>query len=298
VDYRIIMLTDHGAGFLEICVAPPLSSTSDCTGPPGEVANQFYHYDVDVQSWNSVCVFFASLAGGTPDEWSMHPSGSLPLLRPDALKVFIEATDDQMGCTWNSNSMVDGGTIAGGQTAALEFDQTLLAQSPTHFGTVVNRRYVLYNLLGVAPKNPSDYTVPYEPSNAVVSLTCPTGVSAGTGYQWLAKGTGGLSFSGCDTAAYGGIFDAIAQDVIAKTNGCTLSIPPPPMNQSVDQGTLLVEYFPTNGPPQMFTQVSSLPSCVGDQFYVEGGLIKLCPAACSSVAQDPDASIVVHYSCM
>src|SRR4030095_14330224 len=45
VDYQVIMVTDHGSGSLEVCVGPPLSGTTNCSGPPVFVPGQFYHYD-------------------------------------------------------------------------------------------------------------------------------------------------------------------------------------------------------------------------------------------------------------
>ena len=61
VDYRVIMLTAHGAHGNDVCIEAPLSTIAqgDClkTNPaaPGINPGKFYHYDLYVGSHDSLC---------------------------------------------------------------------------------------------------------------------------------------------------------------------------------------------------------------------------------------------------
>ena len=78
-----------------MCVGPPLSNTTDCDAPPGEVPGQFHHYDIDVQSHDSLCILldtlYGSSTGGEPDEWGLHPEGWVKWLRQDASDEALRA---------------------------------------------------------------------------------------------------------------------------------------------------------------------------------------------------------------
>src|SRR5690606_20188624 len=131
----------------------PLSGSTSCTAPPVEVPNQYYQYDVNVQSSDSVCLLLETMYGSTvePDENGNHPNGWAPYLRPNAKKFIIEVTDDRMSCSWNGTTMYDSQTSAQypqpGQQAAVDFDKLLLQVAPAQFGTTANRNYIFYSII-------------------------------------------------------------------------------------------------------------------------------------------------------
>jgi hypothetical protein len=307
VDYQVIMVTDHGTGTYDVCVGPPLSNTTDCAGPPQNVMGQFYHYSVNVQSWDSVCKMFNTMfgpqGGGEADAYGLAPGGWITWLRPEAVKVFVEITDDRMQCTWQTHVMNDQNTVVDGQTAALEFDQTLLGLAPGQFGTVAARNYIFYSLVGMPPKTvPTDPYTEFEP---VTLGTCTGGVSAGTGYQWLSKGTGALRFPMCQDQAqtYDVVFQDIAAGVIDVTSvPCEFDVPEAPPGQMLDLNTVDVLYTPGgNGQVQTWTKVDSPSLCGPNKFYIDESLdpdrIILCPQACSVVEADEAAKIEVKIEC-
>jgi hypothetical protein len=307
VDYQVIMLTNHGVGSTGIsylvCIDPPLSGTTNCSGAPVNVPGQFYHYSVDIQSWDSVCKIFNTLygpnSGGEADAYNFAPGGWATWLRPEAVKVFVEITDDQMNCTWGTHTL-NGSTAANGQTAALEFDSTLLGLAPAQFGTTADRRYIFYSIVGIGAKpmpNELDGYTEFEP---IVTTTCPTAYNAAYGYQWLSKGTGGLRFPVC-SPSYDAVFQDIAAGVIdAVQVPCEFDIPDPPKGEMLDLDTIDVLYTPGgNGTTQTWTKVDSASLCGPSKFYIDeaAGKIILCPQACAVVEADIEAKLEVKIEC-
>ena len=111
-DVRIIVVGDHGGGSFELCIAPPLSGTSNCSGQPVDVPGQFYHYDISVQSVDGACLLldtlYGSNAGGEADQWGAYPNGWIDALRPDAVKAILYVGDDRMACRWSSPGVTEG----------------------------------------------------------------------------------------------------------------------------------------------------------------------------------------------
>jgi hypothetical protein len=292
VDYRLIMVTDHGPGSLwdkELCIAPPLSGTLDCAGPPISVPGRFYHYDIHVESLDATCRLFDSLFGSVPDEWAQASSGWHDWLRPEALKVIIAITDDEMGC------------FSDDEAGALAFDHQLLQASPAQFGYFGSRNYVFYSLVGVAPK--ADPLEPYGPLDDLVTTSCWTAVGPGLGYQWLSKLTGGLRFPVCNHESYDAVFQDIAAGVTDITAiPCELAVPEAPPGELLDLGTLELLYSPGDGSAtQLWTQVPSAAECGPASFYLDTAVtpprIHLCPEACSLAAADPGAAIEIRVDC-
>jgi hypothetical protein len=300
VDYRIIMVTNHGTGSYDVCIGPPLSGTTNCSGPPVNIPNQFYHYSVDVQSHDSFCKVLNTFYGNEVDEYNMAPNGWSTWARPEALKVFVEMSDDGASCTWNGTNYNDGNNIATGQQAAIDWDKDLLALSPLHFGTQASRNYQFYSIVALAPKNP---TMPLEPWNEFDPVTTnectPGAVDPGTAYQWLSKGTGALRFPLCDPSGYNVVFQDIAAGVEEGTQvSCELGIPQPEPGQTLDLNTLTVVYTPMgNGTPQDLTQVMSLSQCGPNNFYIENDLIHICPQSCSAIEADNNALLEIRIEC-
>jgi hypothetical protein len=182
------------------------------------------------------------------------------------------------------------------------FDNLLLGISPAQFGTVAQRNYLFYSLIGVVA-NPLNPTQPYDAAHPYVTQTCAGAVNVGPGYQWLSKGTGGQRFPVCEGAGFPAAFQKIADDVIVTTSvPCEINLPTPPQGQTLDPTKVEVLYTPdTMNPTEVFTQVSSLAACNvdDDKFYIENDIIKLCPAACAKVSgnNSPDAEVKVNVQC-
>jgi hypothetical protein len=305
LDYRIIMLTDHGdiyaGGSYPVCIGPPLG-TGNCSGAPAEVTNSFYHYSYFVQSHDSLCIIPNSLygpnGGGLADEFAMYPDGWNAALRTEAIKVIVEITDDGISCTWNGTNFNDADQIPQGQQVAVDWDQAILGHGPAQFGTQANRNYMFYSIVGLPPKsNPLEPYTEFEPA---VTGTCQGAVAPGTGYQWLSKGTHGLRFPVCSYQSYDSVFQDIAAGVIVGTQvPCEIEIPEPPPGKEYNLDMVSLLWTPGGGSTEEFTQVPSLAACGtdDDKFYIEDNLIKLCPAACDRIEADMDGTLQVKIPC-
>ncbi len=309
IDYQVIMVTNHGASSTQVCIGPPLSNSANCNGQPGDIAGQFHHYDVDVQSFDSLCIALDTLYGtnngGEADEHALHPEGWNKWLRQQAIKVFVEITDDDISCTWNGTNLNDNGQPQSptGQAAmaAINFDSLLLQQAPAQFGTTAARNYQFYSIVGIQEKaNPLDPYQPGEPvQGATISDDCSTASGPGWGYQWLSKGTNGLRFPVCQFTSYDAVFQAIAAGVVSGASvPCEFDISG--NTEPVDPNSLAVEYTPGGmGPMETFAQVMGAAACgVNDQaFYLDGDLVRLCPSTCDKVTADQGANLNVIAQC-
>lgn len=300
-DYRFVMVTDHGSGSTEVCVPPPLSGTNDCT-QPAVSGSRFFHYDVNVQTHDSLCVILDAFDGTAADESDTYTNGYGPLLRSEASKAFIELTDDGVNCTSSATggTFDDGNTVTAGQTAAEDFDPYLLGLSPTHFGSVTDRNYRFYGLIGV-PEKGGDPTAPYVASDPVTTSTCPDGVDPGTGYQWLSKGTGALWFSQCATTSYDSVLDQIAVDANdfgGATETCTVAVETPQEGRTLDLASTSLVFTPSSGETRALSDVADAGACSGgDEYYFEtNGDITLCPGICTTV-QDDQGLLELNIDC-
>jgi hypothetical protein len=324
VDYQVIMVTNHGTGSYDVCIGPPLSGTTNCSGPPIEIPGQFYHYDVDIQSWDAPCslldTLYGSAAGGRPAQAASNPNGLYnngynAFLRTEAVKIFLAITDDRVNCTCpgtycpspalsgttlNDNNDTSGSSTGQAANMAVTFDQKLLGLAPAQFGSVAERNYIFHSIIGVDKKaNPSDPYQAFEPFQATKCVT--DAVNVGPGYQWLSKGTGGLRFPICQYASFDAVFQEIAAGVVeGAAVPCEFVIPDPGNGQTLDLATLRVEYTPGGtGTPQLFDPVASSAACgLNDAaFYIEDDVIHLCPEACKKVTADQNAGVKVIAQC-
>lgn len=303
LDYRVIMLTRHGSasGSQSVCVEAPLSgiAAGGCSPPPPQPVDnppRFFHYSVEIGSRNSWCKILSTF--NTPDEFNHAPNGWQAWLRPDSFKTFVEITDDGMGCSYNGKSYQDGNSVAGGTTAASQFDADLLALSPANFGDATQRNYTFYSIVAMGYNTPA--TKPYEPTDPVLTTKCPTAANAGTGHQALSVLTGALRFPICDTTSYDAVFQAIADGVIKGAKvACDFPVPEPPPGKTIDLDTVIVAYTPSGtGTQTTFKQVADASACAPGSFYIEGGTtIRLCPDACTLVQTDDMAKIDVLFGC-
>jgi len=305
IDYRVIMVTEHGPlGPELVCIEAPLSGIPQggCANPPAKPVNNppiFFHYDHStISSHNALCKLLDRY--DKPDDHNEAPTGYRMWLRPEALKAFLVVTDDGVSCSYDGKTYGDGNSVNGGINAASTWDQALLALDPAQFGTEMKRNYVFYSLVALQNKDSNNPAVPWLPSDPVTTAECPTAADPGTGYQALSNLTGGLKFPLCEPMFYSTMFNEIAKGVIegAKLN-CEFAIPEAPPNLEIDLSTVSVEFTPSMGMVQKFEQVQAEKDCAPGKFWIDeqAQLIKLCPDTCKIVEADDKAKIQVLFGC-
>jgi hypothetical protein len=223
---------------------------------------------------------FGAPAAANPS-YSLAPNGWKEWLRQDAVKIFVEVTDDQSAIT------------------AASFDSQLLALPGGHFGTAQKRNYIFHSIIGMPSKaDPTQAYEPTEPKNTGTNAAskCSTAVNNGPQYQDLSILTGGLRFPVCNIANYDAVFKKIAEGVVEGSKvECDFPIPDP---EIIDPATVKIEYTPSNGGPvQTYFQVPDLASCAPEKFYISNNVVHMCPATCSVVQQDNQAKVNVLYGC-
>lgn len=283
LDYRVILISNHGSATADqsICIAAPLSSSASCSPPPATPGNsaRFYQYSQEIGSTNSLALILSTYAKA--DTLGLAPSGWQAWLRPNAVKTFIEITDDNQGTAYNANS----------------FDSALLALSPTQFGTAAKRNYTFHSIVGVLENSPA--TKAYASTDPLVTTKCTSAVNTGAVYQNLSILTGGLRFPVCQTASYDAVFKTVAQGVVTgSTLSCDFAVPPPPQGKTFILTTAQLEYTPgSGGAPQYFKQVADQSQCAADSFYISSGRVYLCPSTCTAVQADTAAKIELLLDC-
>jgi hypothetical protein len=312
VDYRVIMLSRHGAHtepvnpndpLQRICVKAPLSATT-CDPIPAAPAEttKFVHHNIVVNSQDAWCKILDTFNG--PDETGAHPQGWSAFLRPLAFKVFAVITDDRMLATCGNGTSYNDkfDDVQSGTNEANKFDSQLRSLSSLHFGTLAKRNYIWHSIIGLSPFNPSNLALPHSPSEPVVTTCCggecgTAAVAPGTGYQALSKLTGGLRYPTCNPD-YTAIFQAMAQGVVDQAVvACDYEMPANPAGGTIDPATAIVRY--TSGTTVTdFKQVANAAECAPGKFYIEGTRIKLCSDACLTVQGDPNAQIKVLFGCL
>lgn len=271
LDYRIILVSAHGNvnPGEAICIAAPLSGTNCAPVPPAPVNGpRFFHYDAEVSSVNSL-----ELLLKTYDQQDKHhfaPHGWSEWLRPGAKKVFVEITDDDS------------------HMPAATFDQQLRGLSTVHFGTAADRNYTWHSIIGLANNAPA--TNPWLPAAPIQQAVCGAHTeNAGTQYQILSRMTGGLRFPICQTGSFDVVFKKIADHVVQQMPlACSIQIP-----GGADGGTVNLSYRPNGtGAPVPLARVPNAGACgPAGGYYVEGNVVHLCPATCTSVQADFGAAI-------
>ena len=307
VDYRVIMVTEHGPLSPEsVCIEAPLSGIPQggCNSPPGAPVNNspiFFHYDFhQVSSHDALCKLLDRYA--VPDDHNFAPMGYQQWLRPEAFKAFLMVTDDGVSCTSSTGkgNFNDGDNASAGATVATNWDIALTTMDPVQFGTPDKRNYIVYSLVALVEKDANNKALPWLPTDPITTQECPTAADPGTGYQGLSNLTSGLKFPLCSPSFYDTMFNEIAKGVIegAKLN-CEFEIPEPPDNLEIDLESVIVEFTPSNGPPVQFEQVASENECADGKFYIDeqANLIKLCPETCKQVEGDDQGKIQVLFGC-
>ncbi len=211
VDVRVIVVAKHGNIATEsVCFESPLSSvpSGGCATPPVQpgITDLFKHYSIEVGSLDAWCLLISTYDGTTPDDFGLAPTGWSSWLREGAFKIFLVVSDDGVMC----GSFDDDNSVAGGSAAAVAIDSDLLALSSPHFGTSLNRNYVVHSLVGItANAIPDD---PWLPTSPVTTSQCPGAISPGTGHQGMSVLTDGLRFPACSTNDFDSFMDAVSED--------------------------------------------------------------------------------------
>jgi hypothetical protein len=348
IDYRVIMLSDFGhynpsaAGGVthSVCINGDLNPAQTCPDSVGDavygqapqVSGRFFHYDPDgpahnketsVSSVNSLCDVLGWF--GKPDGFDpkLAPEGWGKWLRKDAVKVFVEITDDRADCSVDLNA--DGSPdfvvnnvretmvadpMAANDAAAAQatmFDSALRMLSTEQFGADDAKNYVFHSIVSM-PFKAGTPAAPYESSEPVVGDDCASGENPGRTYEALSRLTGGLRFPVCAADPTGGgsldgfkaIFQRIATGVVEGSKvACDFPMPQPPAGKTLDLDTVEVVYSPPSGDPISFRKVTAAESC-GTQtgsFYFESDSIQLCPDTCGYVQADDQAKVDVRFGC-
>jgi hypothetical protein len=286
LDYRVIMLSKHGTATADesICVKAPLSGTT-CSPVPAAPVNtaNFFHYSTEIGSLDSFAKILNTYNVADPN--GKAPGGWSDWLRVDAIKVFLEISDDDSNMTYSA------------------FETALFAKTPKMFGDATNRNYIWHTIAGFAERPSPFQTQPWLPTDLPLQSTeCNNGTGSegfATDYQQLSVNTGGLRFPICQYANFSAVFQEIAKGVVKGAQvACEFLVPTVPAPQTVNLATVLLDYTPSaGGPPQTFGQVANAAACAPSSFYIEAGKIVLCPDTCTAVKGDVMAKVKVFFDC-
>lgn len=257
LDYQVIMVAAKGTGTFQVCVAPPLGGFN-CG------ANQPLYRPINqtVGSTNSLSLLLSTYDNANLAlNWRQY-------LRFDAVKVFVEVTDD--------NSSLAG----------TSFDTQLLAKTPLGmFGDATNRNYIFHSIIGVTAGNPA--------------VKCPSAVNIGSQYQVLSNLTNGGMYPVCD-ADYSPIFNAIATGIAAGL-ACEFTMPTSSQG-TVDPNNVSMTFTPSNGMGVTLPRVNDASQCAGNEWYYDNNMnptkLILCPNACTTAKADPAGKINILLGCV
>lgn len=296
VDYQVILISRHREeprgeseeASTSVCVSQPLSALESCedAGAPAPT-ERFHHYSTKLESDDSFDVLLDTYAppfdgSEREDEYDNAPLGWSAWLRPGAKKVFLEVTDDDE------------------DMPAQEFIEALTALAPEHFGSAAEPAFVFHSIVGVAEKDPP--TAAYLPDEPVSEDEC-TGnsgdvTSAGVNYQELSRITGGLRFPLCQFDGFDVVFRRIAEDVVLEREvACDFVIPDERPGTDFALEKIAISYQASAGEAVQFGQARTAAECQNDAFYIDAGRVYLCPETCTTVRRDPEATVVVLFTC-
>jgi hypothetical protein len=258
LDYQVIMIAAKGTGTFQVCVAPPLGGFNCGANQP-----LFRAINQTIGSTNSLSLLLSTYDNANLAlRWQQY-------LRYDAVKVFVEVTDD--------NSSLSG----------MSFDTQLLAKMPTGmFGDATKRNYIFHSIIGVTEGNPA--------------VKCPSAVNIGAQYQVLSNLTGGGMYPVC-AADYSPIFNAIATGIAAGL-ACEFTMPTSSQG-TVDPNNVSMTFTPSNGMGETLTRVNDVSQCAaGNEWYYDNNMaptkLILCPNACTTVKADPAGKINILLGCV
>jgi len=319
VDLQLIVLSDHGAGDLELCVPEPLSGPTDCTMDAGDEAGRFHHYDIQIDDTNAPCLvldtYRGSAAGGEAAEDGAHPNGWGQYLRADALKAFVVATGGKMQCSWampgnlvevsdcdplldsecfnDMESTDPSAATSPAAAAAANFQDQLAAIDAVQFDADGDETStVWYTLTDLTAKAEPDEL--YGAEEPLVTTLCRDPGTLGTGFQWLSTSEGQRGPI-CETGRFASYFSDIAADLDRRTvRPCQF-----PLGEGIDPIDLSLSVAPSGGSPRSLRMIDEAGTCglADDAFYVDGAAVGLCPEACDLLRADTDPVVELTQTC-
>jgi len=323
LDYRVIMVSRYGdvnqslasgpggSATYPICVGEPLGANA-CADPANEVpvpSERFFHYSANVGSLDALCLLLDGFSA--PDElavtdrpgWQVQaPNGFGAWLRPEAFKVFVVITDDNVDCTTAANvSFDDGETAAGGTTVANDFDVALRTLAPSQFEDAAGARdYIWHSIVNIPENTPADAPWPADSPISTSQCTGPAGpyVGPGTGYQALSRLTGGLRYPSCLTSDFDAVFSAIAEEVIGLSElTCSFEVDTP----DADLDLARVSYTSGEDAKVSVSEVPDAASCEDGGWYLDASgdvpTVNLCESTCQEIQADAGAQLFVEFEC-
>ncbi len=300
IDYRVIFFSSYGAASLQVCVKAPLGA-DDCSAPvagsPADNPPKLYYYDYTVSSLDSLCLLLSrwdqpDLSGGPG--WSEY-------LRPGAYKVFVEITDDGVGCGAFSDRTADPNDAV---RSAREFDGELRKLSRDQFGVALQRTYSWFSIVGIQENVPPEEPWPPQVDGAAAKVQtgqCSTAASPGLTYQVLSIATGALRWPVCRNDDFSAMFNAIATNIVQKASvRCDWDLPDPPTGKTYDIDKLGISYLPSSGEARDLPPAGASSDC-GAGWYVDDlnspHYVALCPETCSEVRADDNARLNISVPC-
>ncbi len=284
IDWQVIMISKRGSSSRQVCVQPPLAGANCADLPP-----KFHQISCEVGSSDSLVIASNSytVTQGFPPICDPDAKPWNKLARFDATKVFVEVTDDE-AAPWPLMN-ADG------------FDNWALniAKPPGVFGTKTARKYIFHGIIGMDKNNPNvacNTSTGSEPGPD----GGPTGnaaVAPGLEYQKLAKLTGGITRSICETD-WNDIFNTIAAGIVNKLS-CEY-VPTPPAGKTLDPNKVNVNFTPSGGTSQPILQDNNKPcdqGADGWQWDPSKTKILLCGATCDKVKADENGQIDLEFGC-
>ncbi len=285
IDWQVIMISKRGSSSTDVCVAPPLGGASCADLPP-----KFHQISCEVGSSDSLTIASNAytITQGFPPICDLDAKPWNKLARFDATKVFVEVTDDEAGPPpfFMNADLFDNWALN-------------VAQPPGVFGTKAARKYIFHGIIGMDKNNPNvkcNSTVGAEPLPDG-GTTGNSAVAPGLEYQKLAKLTGGITRSICETD-WNDIFNTIAAGIVNKLS-CEY-VPTPPAGKTLDPNKVNVNFTPSGGTSKPILQDNNKPcdqGADGWQWDPSKTKILLCGATCDTVKADENGQIDLEFGC-
>ena len=269
-DAQVILLANA-----TIFCADPNASGRSCAPQP-LATDDFLQYDALIASTNSLDMALDTIA--RDDVHGLAPGGWGARLRPEALKVFVEITDDDS--SFPASLFLE-------QLGALD------AQYGYGFFNSNGENFVFHSVIGVEA-NERGLT----PEQPLTLQQCDTAVNEGSTYQELSRLTGGLRFSVCGEPDYSQIFDVIADAEPVRSIPCAYT-PVVADEENIDWSRVGLQINTGSSRGRVLSPVTTDTSCgSGGDFLVQGDTVQLCPAVCEAIrADDAVESVTAVVAC-
>ncbi|MFT5359465.1 MAG: hypothetical protein ACI9KE_006708 [Polyangiales bacterium] len=313
LDYRVIMLSLRGTGAstrYPICIPPPLAGDGECGD--GE---RFYHVSVDIRSTQPIEQILGTLgqtAGYRTEDGDRGSEPWLDLLRPDATKTVVVATDDNSrtcarphtnGVNCNGGDPVLTATslevFPGGGNPFNSNDLGPGFLTPT-YGDLFEG-YTFNAIYGWGNEGDDEATCTYPDGSSPPN--------SGTTYTALVTRTGGVRAQICQqsmSSAWDTFFEAIATRVAETARlSCEIALPRPPDGMVLDPAKVNV-VLNADSAITNYAKVASAAECgaSGGWYYDNEdspSQVILCPASCDNaqlqLGESGTAEIGVQFGC-